>query len=354
MDTKETLKPDLTIIGNAGLFVRVDDSQPTIYVCPTLRRLKRRAGRQRKSPTITLSGLDTEVIHIGRRRSKVINSWSQHDDWKTVFQNYFTHNAEPNSCVCEALHFPAEFTAITLDEHVFHKDVRVIDIASEALDEIPIMRQSSASVFHAPLHHYRSAGSIDENERSATVSSDLILSLVAHIAHMDVERKLQDRPPLPTTPVGSTTWTGRRPAVEQCTETMGEWLPDKSLKITNIRRGSTIVDLVATNRDACILQSILESGIHEYLLEDEAHRIEGKSMPLLKKFHIRGDLSMLPLAYADFADTILNLNERHESEVQDDAYRNIERYWTTHEVLGSTARRIAESSRLHFALRKCG
>jgi len=134
LDTKETLLPDLTIIGNAGLFVHDTDSQPTIYICPTIRQMRFRNDNKRyTSSTVGLSDIRVDIVQIGKRRSHVIGSWAQQPGWKLLFNSHFSHNESPLSDVCEALHFPETLQSLAFDQHTSYKGVRVIDITSDAL-----------------------------------------------------------------------------------------------------------------------------------------------------------------------------------------------------------------------------
>src|SRR5262249_40104169 len=66
-----------------------------------------------------------------------------------------------------------------------YTEVRVVDTFSESLSEIGYFRMASAAIFHAPLHHYSEPNDFEGAviNRAENVSSDLLLSMVAHVAH---------------------------------------------------------------------------------------------------------------------------------------------------------------------------
>jgi hypothetical protein len=357
IDAKETIQPDLTIITSPGLFARKCDNQPTVFVCPKARVLSARRNKLRKTTPLKIEDVTVNSLEVGRRRSQVITAWSRQEQWKAVFRDHFSHNEPPLSFVSEALYCDLEEKSLAFSQASSFKLVRVVDTLPNAFQDIRFFRESSAMILHAPLRYFEleaGDGEMDDNDRRSVVSSDLILSLTAHIAHMDVGAQLRDQPPSPKGPVGTATWIGSRSRVEACIRTISSWLPDESLEIKSVKKGSIIVELDATNRDAVILQAIFASGIHELLLEEDESLRKIRKLPTLSRFAIRSQIEDLPLRYADFADDIEGLGEKNGSDDRSDIFRKICNYWVHQPVVSKTAEVIAGCRKLDFNINRCG
>jgi hypothetical protein len=341
---------------------------PVAYVCPSVRRIW---PEKPQDPGVAGS-ISVPSYPIGTCRVQTILAWISQGEWVDAFKE-FQHNETPTCIEGEILLVPPYYYPRLSSILPDYPTVRLVDKCIPAMDGLEYLRRSSAMVLYAPIdsvcHPIKTLDTDGLDERATVTSAHLLISIISCIGYCDQEKLRRDLPPvskisqtLPSQPnrasrsMGSATFKkGREAEIKLYLSHMNGYLPDCSIFPLNLRKGSIIADISATERDGFILKALFESGVCDYLVRDEKNKKKKNALRSvsLSSFDLKASGAELPLYYSGFSDEILRLGRSNDHSQRNEAWRSM-RKWMQKKSIERIATALAQSQSLSDELSNCG